>query len=93
MRINGERAVQNYLIEEVQRVYRTQGVHINDKHIEIVVKQMLRKINVDEVGDTNLIAGSRIDITEFKAANAEAIKNGKKPATGTKDLLSITRVA
>ena len=93
MRINGERAVQNYLIEEVQRVYRTQGVHINDKHIEIVVKQMLRKIKVDDVGDTNLIAGSRIDITEFKAANAEAIKNGKKPATGTKDLLSITRVA
>ena len=92
IRIKGEEAVQNYLTEEVQKVYRTQGVHINDKHIEIVAKQMLRKIKVDDAGDTNLIEGSVIDINEFKKANRK-LEEGKKHATGTKELLGITKVA
>ena len=93
IRIKGEVAVQNYLIEEVQRVYRTQGVHINDKHIEIVAKQMLRKVRVLKAGDTNLIEGSVIDINKFKTANAEAKEAGKKPAEGKRELLGITKVA
>ena len=93
IRIKGETAVQNYLIEEVQRVYRTQGVHINDKHIEIVAKQMLRKIRIDDAGETTLIAGSMIDINEFKQANEVARNAGKKLATGKRELLGITKVA
>ncbi len=93
IRINGEVAVQNYIIQEIQKAYRTQGVHINDKHIEIVAKQMLRKIKVNEAGETNLVAGSVIDINEFKAANKEAAEQGKKLATGKRELLGITKVA
>ena len=92
IRIKGEEAVQNYLTEEVQKVYRTQGVHINDKHIEIVAKQMLRKIKVKDAGDTDLIAGSVIDINEFKKANRK-LEEGQKKATGTRELLGITKVA
>ena len=92
IRIKGEEAVQNYLTEEVQKVYRTQGVHINDKHIEIVAKQMLRKIKVKDAGDTDLIAGSVIDINEFKKANRK-LEEGQKKATGARELLGITKVA
>ena len=93
IRINGEVAVQNYIIQEIQKAYRTQGVHINDKHIEIVAKQMLRKIKVNDAGETNLVAGSVIDINQFKAANKEAAEQGKKLATGKRELLGITKVA
>ena len=93
IRIKGDIAVQNYLIEEVQKTYRTQGVHINDKHIEIVARQMLRKIYVEESGDTNLIAGTTIDMTEFNRANKHAIMEDKKPAKGKNTLLGITKVA
>ena len=93
IRIKGEVAVQNYLIEEVQKVYRTQGVNIDDKHIEIVARQMLRKVYVEEEGDTDLIADSTIDMVEFNRANKEAIAVGKKPAKGRKVLLGITKVA
>ena len=93
IRINGEVAVQNYIIQEIQKAYRTQGVHINDKHIEIVAKQMLRKIKVNDAGETNLVAGSVIDINEFKAANKEAAEQGKKLAVGKRELLGITKVA
>ena len=93
IRIKGEVAVQNYLIEEVQKVYRTQGVNIDDKHIEIVARQMLRKIYVEDAGDTDLIAASTIDMTEFNKANKEAKAEGKKPAKGRKVLLGITKVA
>ena len=93
IRIKGPVAVENYLIEEVQKVYRTQGVHINDKHIEIVARQMLRKIHVDEQGDTDLIKGTTVDMMEFNKANREAAEQGKKPAKGTKTLLGITKVA
>ena len=93
IRIKGDVAVENYLIEEVQKVYRTQGVHINDKHIEIVARQMLRKILVEEAGDTNLIAGTTIDMTEFNAENKRCVKEGLKPAKGKKTLLGITKIA
>ena len=93
IRIKGEVAVQNYLIEEVQKVYRTQGVNIDDKHIEIVARQMLRKIYVKDAGDTDLIAASTVDMTEFNKANREAKAQGKKVATGKKVLLGITKVA
>lgn len=93
IRINGDIAVQNYLIEEVQKVYRTQGVHINDKHIEIVARQMLRKIFVEDAGETNLITGSTVDMTEFNRENKIAIAENKKPAKGKKTLLGITKIA
>ena len=93
IRIKGEVAVQNYLIEEVQKVYRTQGVNIDDKHIEIVARQMLRKVYVEDAGDTELIAASTIDMAEFNKANKDAKAAGKKPATGRKVLLGITKVA
>ena len=93
IRIKGETAVENYLIDEVQKVYRTQGVNINDKHIEIVTRQMLRKIFIEDAGETNLIAGSTVDMTEYKQANKDVIAEGKKTATGKKILLGITKVA
>ncbi len=93
IRIKGAVAVENYLIDEVQKVYRTQGVHINDKHIEIVARQMLRKIAIEDAGDTKLIAGSTVDMTEFNSQNKEAIQNNLKPAKGKKTLLGITKIA
>ena len=93
IRINGDVAVENYLIDEVQKVYRTQGVHINDKHIEIVGRQMLRKIQIEDAGETNLIAGTTVDMMKYNKANREAIANGKRPAKGKKTLQGITKVA
>ena len=93
IRIKGDIAVQNYLIEEVQKVYRTQGVHINDKHIEIVARQMTRKIFIEDAGETELIAGSTVDMTEFNQENKDAKEHGKKQAKGRKTLLGITKVA
>ena len=93
IRIKGDIAVENYLIEEVQKVYRTQGVHINDKHIEIVGRQMLRKIFVEDSGETNLITGSTVDMTDFNSENKLASEKGKKLAKGKKTLLGITKVA
>jgi DNA-directed RNA polymerase subunit beta' len=93
IRIKGDVEVQNYLIKEVQKVYRTQGVHINDKHIEVVARQMLRKINIEEAGDTNLVAGASVDITEFNKENKKVIEQGLKPAKGKKMLLGITKVS
>ncbi len=93
IRINGEVAVQNYIIQEIQKAYRTQGVNINDKHIEIVAKQMLRKVRVLDAGETNLVAASMVDINDFKSANKEAREQGKKEAVGKRELLGITKVA
>ncbi|MDD3304301.1 MAG: DNA-directed RNA polymerase subunit beta' [Clostridia bacterium] len=93
IRINGDIAVENYLIDEVQKVYRTQGVHINDKHVEIVGRQMLRKILVTDAGETSLIAGSTVDMKEFNQANKDALENGKKLAKGDKTLQGITKIA
>ncbi|NBC21295.1 MAG: DNA-directed RNA polymerase subunit beta' [Alphaproteobacteria bacterium] len=92
----GIEALANYLIEEVQKVYRLQGVPINDKHIEVVVRQMLQKVEVDDAGDTGLLRGEQVDLIEFEEANAEIRKSRKKDlreATGEPVLLGITKAS
>jgi len=93
LRIKGIRGVQNYILQEVQRVYRNQGVEINDKHIEVMIKQMLRKIRIVDAGDTQLLPGSYVDIHEYEAANREAILAGKEPAVAKPVLLGITKAS
>ena len=99
MRILGKEATQEYLIQEVQRVYRQQGVDINDKHIEVIVRQMMRKVRVEDAGDTDLLSGTTIDIVEFRNANAavqERIDAGEtelRPATCTQLLMGITKAS
>ena len=93
LRIKGVRGVQNYILQEVQRVYRNQGVEINDKHVEVMIKQMLRKIRIVLSGDTNLLPGSFVDMHEYEAANLEAILAGKEPAIAKPVLLGITKAS
>ncbi|WP_304649562.1 DNA-directed RNA polymerase subunit beta' [Sporosarcina sp. ACRSL] len=85
--------VQEYLLKEVQKVYRMQGVEIGDKHVEVMVRQMLRKVRVIEAGDTDLLPGSLLDIHQFSEANAEVLKNGKVPATSRPVILGITKAS
>ncbi len=85
--------VQQYILKEVQKVYRAQGVDISDKHIEIIVHQMMRKINIIIEGDTDLLPGAQISIREFKEANKKAIENRQRPAVGRPVLLGITRAS
>ena len=91
--IKGPEGVYNYLVQEVQKVYRNQGVDINDKHIEVIGRQMLKKVRVEDNGDTNLFAGSLVDMYEFKDINEEAEREGKRPATGRRVLLGITKAS
>ncbi|CAM3497641.1 DNA-directed RNA polymerase subunit beta' [Paenibacillus lupini] len=93
LRIKGIRGVQNYILQEVQRVYRNQGVEINDKHVEVMVKQMLRKIRIVDAGDTTLLPGAFVDIHEYEAANREAIFAGLEPAVAKPVLLGITKAS
>ncbi|MCM3631445.1 DNA-directed RNA polymerase subunit beta' [Paenibacillus glycanilyticus] len=93
LRIKGIRGVQNYILQEVQRVYRNQGVEINDKHVEVMVKQMLRKIRIVDAGDTKLLPGAFVDIHEYEAANSEAIFAGLEPAVAKPVLLGITKAS
>ena len=93
LRIKGLRATQDYLLREVQRVYRLQGVEINDKHIEVIVRQMLKKIRIEEAGDTGFLPGTNVDILEFEDKNAELIEEGKEPATGEQIVLGITKAS
>ncbi|WP_420805732.1 DNA-directed RNA polymerase subunit beta' [Cohnella thermotolerans] len=93
LRIKGVRGVQNYILQEVQRVYRNQGVEINDKHIEVMIKQMLRKIRIVDPGDTKLLPGSFVDVHEYEAANREAIMAGLEPAVARPVLLGITKAS
>jgi len=93
LKIKGIQAVQSYLLREVQKVYRLQGVDINDKHIEIIIRQMMRKVKVDEAGDTKLLPGSLVDMFEFEDENARAIANDLRPAEGKRALLGITKAA
>ena len=93
VRILGVRAVQDYMIREVQKVYRIQGVEINDKHIELIVRQMLKKIIVDEPGDSSFLPGSQVDIIDFTEANEKLVEEGKTPATGTPIILGITKAS
>jgi DNA-directed RNA polymerase subunit beta' len=85
--------VQTYLLGEVQRVYRLQGVDINDKHIEVMVRQMLRKVKVEEAGDTSLLPGSLIDIFDFEDENRRVEEAGGKPAAAKPTLLGITKAS
>ena len=93
LRIKGIRGVQDYLIQEVQRVYRLQGVDINDKHIEVIVRQMLKRVKIDENGDTDFLPGGYADWLEFEDKNAEMIEAGKEPASGSRALLGITKAS
>ncbi len=93
LRIKGLRATQDYLLREVQRVYRLQGVEINDKHIEVIVRQMLKKIRIEEAGDTGFLPGTNVDILEFEDKNAELVAEGKEPATGEQIVLGITKAS
>ena len=91
--IKGPEGVYNYLVQEVQKVYRNQGVDINDKHIEVIGRQMLKKVRVEDNGDTPLFAGSLVDMYEFEDINKKAEEEGKRPATGRRVLLGITKAS
>jgi DNA-directed RNA polymerase subunit beta' len=93
LKIKGIRGVQMYLLQEVLRVYRLQGVDINDKHIEIIIRQMLCKVKVENPGDTDLLPGELIDVFEFEDLNEKAIQEGKKPAEARRVLLGITKAS
>ncbi|NLL19901.1 MAG: DNA-directed RNA polymerase subunit beta', partial [Clostridia bacterium] len=93
LKVKGIRGVQTYLLREVQRVYRMQGVDINDKHIEVIVRQMLRKVKVEEAGDTSLLPGSLIDIFEFEEENKRVEEWGGQPASAKSVLLGITKAS
>lgn len=93
LKIKGLKGVQSYLIQEVQRVYRLQGVDINDKHIEVIVRQMLRKVKVEDAGDTALLPGGLVDMFEFESENDKAVAQGLRPATGKRALLGITKAS
>ena len=93
LRIKGLRAVQDYMIQEVQRVYRLQGVDINDKHIEVIVRQMLKKVRIEENGDSEFLPGTMVDALEFEDRNKELVAEGKEPATGEQIMLGITKAA
>ena len=93
LKIKGLRAAQDYMIQEVQRVYRLQGVDINDKHIEVIVRQMLKKIRIEEHGDSDFLPGTMVDILEFNDVNKKLEEEGKEPATGEQVMLGITKAS
>ena len=93
LRIKGVRAVQDYMIREVQRVYRLQGVEINDKHIEVIVRQMLKKIRIEDNGDTEFLPGTLVDFLEYEDVNEQMEKEGKQPADGKQVMLGITKAS
>ena len=93
LKIKGIRAVQDYMIREVQRVYRLQGVEINDKHIEVIVRQMLKKIRIEDNGDTDFLPGSLVDVLEFDDVNKKMEEEGKEPAEGKQVMLGITKAS
>ena len=93
LKIKGVRAVQDYMIQEVQRVYRLQGVEINDKHIEVIVRQMLKKIRVENNGDSDFLPGTLVDILDYEDANEQLLAEGKEPAEGKQVMLGITKAS
>ena len=93
LKIKGVRPVQDYMIQEVQRVYRLQGVEINDKHIEVIVRQMLKKVRIEDNGDTELLPGTLVDILEYEDINEQMIAEGKQPAEGKQVMLGITKAS
>jgi DNA-directed RNA polymerase subunit beta' len=93
LKVRGLRGVSNYILQEVQKVYRMQGVEINDKHIEVMIRQMLRKVRVVDSGDTDLLPGSFVEVHEFELANAKVLMEGRNPAVGRPVLLGITKAS
>jgi DNA-directed RNA polymerase subunit beta' len=93
LKIKGVRAVQDYMLREVQRVYRLQGVEINDKHIEVIVRQMLQKVRVETAGDSDMLPGTLVDTLDFEDTNERLEKEGKEQAEGTQVLLGITKAS
>ena len=93
LKIKGLRAVQDYMIREVQRVYRLQGVEISDKHIEVIVRQMLKKIRIEDNGDTEFLPGTLVDFLEYEDVNEQMEKEGKQPADGKQVMLGITKAS
>ncbi len=93
LKIKGVRAVQDYMIQEVQRVYRLQGVEINDKHVEMIVRQMLKKIRIEESGDSDVLPGVSMDVLDFNEMNETLIAEGKQPAEGKQVMLGITKAS
>ncbi len=93
LKIKGVRSVQDYLLQEVQRVYRLQGVEINDKHIEMIVRQMLKKVRIEDNGDSEFLPGTLVDILEYEDMNEKLIAEGKTPADGKQVLLGITKAS
>ena len=93
LKIKGVRAVQDYMLREVQRVYRLQGVEINDKHIEVIVRQMLKKIRIEESGDSDVLPGVSMDVLDFNEMNEALIAEGKRPAEGKQVMLGITKAS
>ena len=93
LRIKGAASLQRYIVDEVQAVYRSQGVKLHDKHIELIVRQMLKKVRVDNIGDSDLIPGELIDKNVFEVENKKLIDNDKEPATGSPVLLGVTRAS
>ena len=93
LKIKGIRAVQDYMLREVQRVYRLQGVDISDKHIEVIVRQMLKKIRIENNGDTEFLPGTLVDVLDYEDINEQLIAEGKEPAEGKQIMLGITKAA
>ncbi|WP_313072747.1 DNA-directed RNA polymerase subunit beta' [Lacrimispora sp.] len=93
LKIKGVRAVQDYMIQEVQRVYRLQGVEINDKHVEMIVRQMLKKIKIEESGDSDVLPGTSMDVLDYNDLNDGLIAEGKEPADGKQVMLGITKAS
>ncbi|MEG0811099.1 MAG: DNA-directed RNA polymerase subunit beta' [Eubacterium sp.] len=93
LRIKGIDAVQQYILSEVQKVYRLQGVHISDKHIELIIRQMLRKVKIENAGDTSLITGSLVDIFQMESENRKAMDDGLEPSEVSRELLGITKAS
>jgi DNA-directed RNA polymerase subunit beta' len=93
LNIKGEVALARYLVDEVQEVYRLQGVHINDKHIEVIVRQMMRRVKVLDVGDTDFVTEEQVDRIKFEEINREVIANGGKPAVAESLILGITKAS
>ena len=93
LKIKGVRAVQDYMIQEVQRVYRLQGVEINDKHVEMIVRQMLKKIKIEESGDSDVLPGTSMDVLDYNDMNEALLAEGKEPADGKQVMLGITKAS
>ncbi|WP_394524921.1 DNA-directed RNA polymerase subunit beta' [Lacrimispora sp. JR3] len=93
LKIKGVRAVQDYMIQEVQRVYRLQGVEINDKHVEMIVRQMLKKIKIEESGDSEVLPGTSMDVLDYNDLNEALLAEGKEPAVGNQVMLGITKAS